>query len=212
MPQGPFRSLTPLVLASASPRRQRLLASLGLDFEVHPSRITEAPPAENADPGAYTAENASLKAAETSRHCRGHLVLGADTVVVCDGRILGKPVDEADAVSTLERLAGRTHEVVTACCLLRQADGAERRFQVRTRVSLSRPDAEQLRSYAATGEPMDKAGSYAIQGIGAFLVREIHGSYTNVVGLPLQEVCQALLELEAIRPADPEELRLSAPS
>nr|WP_181448036.1 Maf family protein [Dissulfurirhabdus thermomarina] len=191
-----------MILASASPRRRELLASLGLDFEVVPSQAPEPPPMAGERPDAYALRLARAKALDVAAPRPGALVIGADTIVVLGDRVLGKPRDAADAMATLTRLAGRTHVVITACCLA-GAGGAVREFAVETRVRLAHPGQEALAAYAAGGEPLDKAGSYAIQGAGAFLVERIEGSPSNVIGLPLKELAAALVELEAIRPASP---------
>jgi len=206
MVQGPFRNLERIILASASPRRQKLLASLGMAFEIQPSLVSEPPPAPGSDPVEHTMANACLKAEDIAGRAGSGIIIGADTVVVLEGEILGKPADSADALETLKRLSGQTHEVITGCCLIRAGGQSIRSFHVRTSVSMDRTPPALLHSYVATGEAADKAGSYAIQGVGAFLVREINGSYTNVVGLPLNEVCLALLAAGAIRYATPDEL------
>jgi len=206
MLQGPFRSRQNIILASASPRRQQLLSSLGLDFEVRPSRMTEDPPGPGEDPTEFVVRNARLKASDKADAKHGAVVLGADTVVVQDDRILGKPENPSESQRVLELLSGKTHAVITGCCLRQIPDGLEQTFHVRTDVRMAHTSPAFLRSYIATGEGTDKAGGYAIQGVGAFLVEAIHGSYTNVVGLPLTEVCRSLLELGAIRCAEPEEI------
>ncbi len=126
------------------------------------------------------------------------VILGADTVVVLDGEILGKPSDAAEALSFLTRLAGRTHEVITGCAVW--ADAALTTFAAHTRVTMWDCPPALLARYAASGEPLDKAGAYAIQGAGAFLVESIEGSWSNVVGLPVAELIQVLLEKNAVVP------------
>jgi septum formation protein len=170
-----------LVLASASPRRQNLLATLGLHFLVRPVDLDETPhPAE--PPALYVRRLAEEKAA--ARILPGELVLAADTTVVLDGEILGKPGDPAEARAMLSRLTGREHTVLTGVAV--EQLGRERRTVVEsTRVRIAALEAEEVAWYVATGEPMDKAGSYAVQGIGAMFVEAVQGDYTNVVGLPL---------------------------
>lgn len=178
-----------LILASASPRRRELLAGQGIVFDVRSSDIPEVPePGEVAE--AFTLRIAAEKAAAVAPSAPGAAVLAADTAVVLGGRILGKPADPDDARSMLRSLAGHTHEVITGVCLL--APTGTERFAVRTAVRFrSIPEAE-ISWYVGTGEPLDKAGAYAIQGRGGSFVEAIFGSYSNVVGLPLAETLAAL--------------------
>ena len=176
-----------LILASASPRRRELLSQLGIDFTVLPSLIPEvhpvAPPAE-----AITAV-ALAKARAVAHRVAGSpltVVLGADTEVVLDGRLLGKPRDAADAVRMLGELRGRTHEVITGVALVGAGEaGPEETTAVITRVRMAEYSEAQIEAYVATGEPLDKAGAYAVQGLGGRLVAEVDGCLSNVVGLPL---------------------------
>jgi septum formation protein len=194
-----------LILASSSPRRRDLLAGLGLRFAVRPVEVDETPaPGEEAR--SYVLRLAKEKAA--ARLEPGELVLAADTVVVLDGEILGKPADEAEARAMLARLSGREHTVLTGIALaggagialaggagialaggagIALADGSDgaRAAVEASRVRIAPMSAEEIAWYAATGEILDKAGSYAAQGIGAIFVAGIAGDYTNVVGLPL---------------------------
>lgn len=190
-------SPVPLILASASPRRRSLLEEQGIPFEVHVSGIEERPwPGE--PPASYALRNASDKA-RAVRAARGDSerarILSADTIVVLDDRILEKPVDAADAARMLESLSGRLHEVITGLVLL-EPDG-ERGRAVRTRVRFRTLSAGEIERYVASGEPMDKAGAYAIQGGAADFVAAIEGSYTNVVGLPVEQVGTWLLDDQA---------------
>jgi len=170
-----------LVLASASPRRAQILRELGVPFRVKVSHVDEALRA--GEDGAATVERLAREKASTVARGETLPVLGADTEVVCDGRILGKPRDAADARAMLSGLAGREHEVVTGLCLAR---GTRLHSAVeRTSVRFAPMNAQELSWYAATGEPLDKAGAYAVQGYGALFVEAIEGSYSNVVGLPL---------------------------
>lgn len=196
---GAFRTLAPLVLASASPRRQELLASLGLAFVIDSGNGEEPRPEPGETPEDYALRAAQAKARQVAKNHAGAVVLAADTIVVLDQDILGKPRDVADACAMLARLSGRIHQVVTGCCLIRPQDG-ERCFAVSSDVTMRRSTRAELAAYAATGEPLDKAGAYAIQGLGGFLVRRVEGSYTNVVGLPLSRVLEALLEWGVIVP------------
>jgi septum formation protein len=191
-----------IVLASASPRRQELLRNAGIAFTVHAANVSEAPQA--GESGRACAERlAREKALSVSRHHPDDFVLGADTVVVVGSEILGKPCDEADAIRMLRLLSGRPHQVTTGVCLMGPELGTENRklttgFQdVRsetTRVTMTAITAEEIRSYVATGEPMDKAGAYAIQGIASRWIPQIEGDYFNVVGLPVCLVYQMLLK------------------
>jgi septum formation protein len=176
-----------LVLASASPRRRQLLEMLHVPVLVHPANVQEIPLPGEA-PEAYARRLARDKA----RAVPGRLVLGADTIVVLDDAILEKPHDTEDALAMLQRLQGRTHHVVTAVCLV--ADGVERVRHDRTAVTFRAATAEYLRQYVATGEPLDKAGAYGIQGWGAALVERIDGDFFGVMGLPVRLVLDLLEE------------------
>ncbi|PTN32169.1 nucleoside triphosphate pyrophosphatase [Desulfonatronum sp. SC1] len=198
-----FRTLTPLVLASGSPRRKELLANLGLDFSIHPALTPEPAFTPGTDPEAFALDAAKAKAREVAALQPEAVVLAADTIVVLDGDVLGKPVDSGEALAMLERLAGREHVVITGCCLLDPKNDDEQHFAVRTTVWMQNFGPEVLAAYVATGEPMDKAGAYGIQERAALLVDRIQGSYTNVVGLPLAEVVQRLLNRSIITPHRP---------
>ncbi|MDF1551721.1 MAG: Maf family protein [Deferrisomatales bacterium] len=191
------------ILASASPRRRELLGALHMPFTVVPSHAEETLPVGLA-PAAAIEAVARIKADEVAgRVHQGCWVLAADTAVVLGDRVLGKPATRADAESMLRALAGRSHQVITAVALL-GPDVAEV-FSVTTDVRFRPLSLEQVRWYASLDEPYDKAGGYAIQGQGAFLVEAINGSYTNVVGLPMAEVVDHLeaagLALWGIAPA-----------
>ena len=200
-----FRMLQPLILASQSPRRSRLLLSAGVVFLAYPSGIDEPGPPNGgfgqASPAAIAEKCARLKAQSVSAAYPGAWVLGADTVVVIEGRICGKPADGAGAVRMLEILSGREHEVITGICLVGPAGKGCRIGSVVTRVSFKPLSKGEIEAYVRTGEPMDKAGAYGIQDRGAFLVRSVQGSYTNVVGLPLCEVIDWLMDENIIEPA-----------
>ncbi|MGC9195692.1 MAG: Maf family protein [Syntrophobacteraceae bacterium] len=200
-----FTMLQPLVLASQSPRRKSLLLCAGVSFEVRPSRIVEpVPPDGSLGPGGpceVAKKCACLKAQAVQTDFPCARVLGADTIVVLEGSIFGKPRDGAQAVRMLQSLSGREHEVITGMCLLGPSDRAPRVGCVTTRVTFKALTSAEIEAYVKTGEPMDKAGAYGIQDRGAFLVRSIQGSYTNVVGLPLCETIDWLLEEGIIQPA-----------
>ena len=196
---GPFQSCASLILASASPRRRVLLQDLGLEFEVIAARGEEKP-STGEMPEKFVLRAACDKAGTVARQHGSAWVLGADTVVVDGSRILGKPEDAEDALSVLLALAGRKHLVHTGYCLENLEEGVSVSRLVTTEVRFSSFSVEIARSYVATGEPLDKAGAYGIQGCGSFLVQGIDGSYSNVVGLPLAEVMQDLLHYEVVRP------------
>lgn len=177
--------MSEVILASASPRRHELLARICADYAIEPADIDETPRA-GEEPGAYVARLAREKALTVAARRSGAVVLGADTIVVLDGELLGKPVDEAHALRMVGSLCGRTHSVLTGVAWVR-GGGVVESGVVESRVHLREAGGEELRAYVATGEPMDKAGGYAIQGEAGSFVDSVEGSVTNVVGLPLQE-------------------------
>jgi septum formation protein len=174
-----------LVLASASPRRRQLLEMLGIPVTVRPSHVPEV-----RLPGEMPVPYAERLARAKALSVEGDLVLGADTLVVAGGEVLEKPADEADALRMLKRLQGRTHEVVTAVAL--SAKRSVRVMTDRTRVTFRPASDAMLSDYIATGEPMDKAGAYGIQGYGAALVEKIEGDFFGVMGLPVRLVLELL--------------------
>ena len=180
-----------LYLASGSPRRRELLTQIGVPFTALSAQIDETPFPEEP-PQAYVERLARGKAeAGLALLINQHAcVLGADTAVVLDGRILGKPLDEADALAMLLALSGREHEVLTAVAVANQ-QGCEA-LTVSSRVRFRPIQAHEAQAYWASGEPQDKAGSYAIQGLAAIFVEGLHGSYSAVVGLPLCETAELL--------------------
>lgn len=178
----------PLVLASASPRRQALLAQLGLRFQVDPADVDESPEPRES-PRTYVTRLAAQKAEAVAARHPGSLVLGADTTVALEEEVFGKPKDARDAKAMLLRLVGRTHRVLTAVATA----GTRRAIEVvETDVTFASVPEEALAFYAASGEPLDKAGAYALQGLGGFLVERIRGSHSNVIGLPLWETLRLL--------------------
>jgi len=198
-----------LVLASASPRRQELLRNAGIPFVVQSSNVAELPK-EGENPRACAERLARGKALAVFRQRPNDFILGADTIVIVDGQILGKPRDSADATRMLHLLSGRTHEVTTGVCLLApQANarlgtanrelrtGFEDTRSETTLVAIRALSDDEIRSYVATGEPMDKAGAYAIQGIASRWISRIEGDYFNVVGLPVALVYRMLREHKA---------------
>ena len=194
-----FSMLRPLVLASGSPRRRAFLESAGVSFTCMPASCPEPRPLPGEEPRAYALRSAASKARSVLESLPGTLkgaaVLAADTIVILPGEdgpsILGKPRDEEEALAMLCRLSGRSHEVATACCLA--MDEHIECFDDMTRVTFAPWPRSVLRAYAASGDPLDKAGAYGIQDGGAFLVRGIEGSWSTVVGLPLDLVLEQLL-------------------
>jgi nucleoside triphosphate pyrophosphatase len=184
-----------LVLASASPRRADLLATAGFDFDVHPADVDETP-RRDEPPDRYVVRLAldKLAAVAAAVDLAGRTILAADTTVVLDGRLLGKPADAGEAAAMLTALAGRTHEVITGLAL--RAGERTVTDAVTTRVRLLPLDADEVAAYVASGEPYGKAGAYAIQGRAARFVDHIEGSWSNVVGLPLAAVYAALRRLD----------------
>jgi septum formation protein len=188
-----------LILASGSPRRRALLGELGLPFAVVVSNEREVVDS-SLPPGMQAMALAERKAGAVAAGRADGLVLGADTIVVLDGDILGKPTDEADAARMLRRLAGRGHRVITGLALVDAATGEVDRAVVETTVHMRPLDAAEIAAYVAIGEPADKAGAYAIQGIGAALIDHHEGCFTNVVGLPLCAVARLLRDAEIAMP------------
>ncbi|MDI9441983.1 MAG: septum formation protein Maf [Firmicutes bacterium] len=177
-----------LILASQSPRRRDLLTQFGVDFSV---QILAAEEIEVGEPLSVAEINAVAKAVPVSNDNPDALVLGADTIVVLDGEILGKPADLVQAEQMLRRLSGREHSVTTAVALATGGQ-AVRVFSETTAVRFRHLDEREIRAYLATGEPLDKAGAYGIQGFGGLLVESIKGCYYNVVGLPLPKLAVEL--------------------
>jgi len=184
-----------LVLASASPRRQELLRNANIPFEVQPAHINEDPlPNELAKD--YAERLARQKAQAIAQQRPNVPVLGADTVVVIDNQILGKPADATDAARMLHLLSGRTHQVITAVCLA--VNGHHSVASESTQVTMSEISEQEIAAYISTGEPMDKAGAYAIQGIASRWIPRIEGDYSNVVGLPVALVYRMLQQAQLI--------------
>lgn len=195
----PFKTITPefpLILASASPRRKSLLEQIRIPFQVDASDMKEnhqgGGPAENARALALQ------KAQKVAAGKPDYWTLGADTIVVLGENILGKPRDPEEARFMLRQLSGREHEVITGLALLAPDGRTAHHESVSTRVKFKTLSQAEIEAYLATGEPFGKAGSYAIQGIGVFLVESIAGSYTNVVGLPLCALTRALVSCGAL--------------
>lgn len=197
--------MTRLILASASPRRAELIGQLGVDVVIEPADIDES--REPGESAADLVARLALTKAHTIARRRSieadEVVVGADTVVVLDGDVLGKPVDGPHAAAMLARLSGRSHQVMTGVALV--GPSTERCFVETTAVTFAELSAADITSYVAGGEPLDKAGGYGIQGGAGRFVLEVRGSYQNIVGLPVAQVADALAELRkaALKSAEP---------
>jgi septum formation protein len=181
-----------VILASASPRRRELLSLIFSGFRVLPSSFEESLVPSELAPADHVVYSATAKARDVASRFPDSMVIGADTIVVVDSQILGKPTDEQDAARMLAMLSGRTHEVYTGVAVI--LGEVERTGVECTEVTFRELSEESIRRYVATGEPMDKAGAYAIQGKGALLIKCISGCYPNVVGLPLYKLSALLSE------------------
>jgi septum formation protein len=187
-----------LILASRSPRRYELLKQISLDFEVIPSSILEENFIRDESPREHVIRLSEEKARDVGQKYPNAWLLGADTVVYIDGIILGKPKTHEEAVDMLRCLSGQEHSVLTGFSVLNASKGKGERGAVETAVKVKSLSPVEMEWYVQTGEPFDKAGAYAIQGIGSFMIESIRGSYTNVVGLPVCEVTEMLVRLGAI--------------
>jgi septum formation protein len=194
-----FTVCKPLILASASPRRQQFLTDLGLAFTCLPADIDETPLPGEA-PAAFARRMAQEKAAAIAAQHPESWILGADTVVTVDDQIIGKPKDAGHALEILRRLQGRSHQVITGLALVCQAENCAATLTESSEVAFAAFSDEVLAAYIRTGEPLDKAGAYGIQGKGAFLVCSVHGSCANVIGLPVSRCVSLLLEHSIIAP------------
>ncbi len=187
--------MTEFILASSSPRRRELLEQIGLKFSILAADADESVPDKKTPIRLYVQELAMLKAAACAKKIlknKNAVIIAADTVVTLDGEIFGKPRDEEDAGRMLRALSDRTHEVYTGYCVMRIRDGKTVCSAVKTDVTFKNLTDEKINRYIASGEPMDKAGAYGIQGIGSMMVSRIEGDYFNVVGLPLSALCDTL--------------------
>ena len=180
-----------LILASSSPRRRELLTSIGLEFDVIPSHVPEERSSGEA-PEEYVARLSREKAEAVAREHRDRWVIAADTTVLLDEELLEKPLDRADAARMLATIAGRTHIVYTGVTIQNVSQEHRDTRVAESEVRMLPLTARDIEWYVATGEPIDKAGAYAVQGVGAMFIDSIHGSYTNVVGLPLALLFQML--------------------
>jgi len=187
-----------IILASKSPRRKELLEQLGLTIAIVPSDIDEKSVLIK-DPGTYVQKLSGLKAKNIALLYPDDWVIGADTIVVVDDQVLGKPISNADAFGMLNRLNDRSHSVFTGFSIINQEKKIIVTQSIETTVCFKNLTQREIQWYVNTGEPFDKAGSYAIQGIGSFLVKHISGSHSNVVGLPVCEVFEVLINLNIIQ-------------
>ena len=181
-----------IILASKSPPRRYVMERAGLEFSVIPSGITEDSVSSDS-PESYARILAEYKAKDVSRTHPDSWVIGADTIVFIDNTILGKPGSPDEARKMLRRLSAKTHQVITGYCICCKAENRFFSDSIKTDVLFKELTDDEIQWYIHTGEPFDKAGSYAIQGLGTFLVKRINGSYTNVVGLPVCEIVEFLI-------------------
>jgi len=194
---SPISVRSPLILASASPRRKRLLKQIGLPFRVMTSRVNEAN--MDGDPEDICRILAEHKACRVRSKAEKSWILGADTLVAIENQVLGKPEDDEKARYMLRLLSGKEHRVITGFCILNPSGPIAHSGSVTTLVQVKKLTDKEIRAYIRTGEPYGKAGGYAIQGIGSFMVEAISGSYTNVVGLPLCALTKALVSAGALK-------------
>lgn len=178
-----------IILASSSPRRKELLTTAGIEFEIHVKEVDESIP-EGTLPADAAVMTAAKKAKAVASDFADCVVIGADTIVVCDDKILGKPHSHEEAVQMLRMLSGREHEVITGVCLIKNEE--IRSFAKISRVRFYKLTDDEINAYVATGESMDKAGAYGIQGLGCTLVESIEGDYFNIVGLPVAAVVREI--------------------
>jgi septum formation protein len=194
---SPIDETYPLILASASPRRKQLIDQMGIPNRVAPSRLQEKNSLEH--PEDLCRHLAVLKAREVSLREKAGWILGADTIVVVMDRVLGKPESPKDAERMLFLLSGKVHQVMTGFCILNPSGSVAHSESVSTAVCFKPLNEQEVAGYIRTGEPFGKAGAYAIQGVGAFMVESISGSYTNVVGLPMCALVKALVQCGALK-------------
>jgi septum formation protein len=197
MPFSFINEAYPLILASASPRRRQLLTQIQIPFRVVPGDVDESGTGDR--PEEMCLRLSEKKAIRVHSLTGPFWILGADSIVVVSDRVLGKPRDEADARQMLSLLSGKEHGVVTGFCILDPSGRIAHSEAISTTVRFKPLEDMEIEAYIRTGEPFGKAGAYAIQGIGAFMVKSISGSYTNVVGLPVCAVIRALIRVGAIQ-------------
>ncbi|MBM9536966.1 Maf family protein [Desulfobulbus alkaliphilus] len=193
-----FTTPCPLILASASPRRQEFLTQLGLSFHVQPAIIDETPRPGEA-PVQFAQRLATAKAESMASDQPQACIIGADTVVSLGTTLFGKPADQQEALTILKNLQGKTHLVTTGLAIICRQRDIKETTTVTSQVTFDTFPDPVLQAYIETGDPMDKAGAYGIQGQGAFLVRSITGSWSNIVGLPVNTLIRTLLRLELLQ-------------
>lgn len=192
-----FTARTPIVLASASPRRKELLGMLGFSFDIVTSDVEETS-VQAQTPQQYVRDVALLKARDVAKKCVGKTIIGADTIVVYEQALLHKPTSREEAIAHLQKLVNNRHHVMTAVAII-EANGTETTFVEETTVRFKDVSQALLEAYVDSGDPFDKAGGYGIQTSGALLVDRIEGDYNNVVGLPLATLTQTLLTLHLLK-------------
>lgn len=187
-----------IVLASGSPRRREILDQVGIKYEVKPSKKEEVITSTN--PSEVVKELSMMKAMDVAEKEDNCIVIGADTVVSNNGMILGKPKDEEDAKKMLADLSGKAHSVFTGVAIIKKENNTivTENFSVETKVKICEMTEKEISTYVATGEPMDKAGAYAVQGIFAQYIEGLEGDYYNVVGFPISAICKCLKKMDAI--------------
>ncbi|WP_282019939.1 Maf family protein [Planomicrobium okeanokoites] len=185
-----FKAQQPVVLASQSPRRRELLEMLGFDFRVIPSKKEEPKPDQFQNPLNYVINCAEMKAVDVAKKNPEAVVIGSDTIVVCDGEILLKPEDKKQAMATLRKLSGRSHEVITAVAI--KSGNSEMQFHETTEVTFFDLPDSWIEAYTNTDDPYDKAGAYGIQTLSGLFVEKINGDYNTVVGLPVARLARKL--------------------
>lgn len=193
----PISESNPLILASVSPRRRAILTEIGIPFEPVGSNVSEVD-CGDMNVADHACQMAKRKAESVQGSYRGRWILGADTIVVVNKRVLGKPRDTNDCRAMLLKLSGKSHRVITGFCVIDPKGTTAHVEAAVTRVKVNQLSDSEIEGYIRTGEPFGKAGAYAIQGIGAFMIERIDGSYTNVVGLPVYEVIRALVGCRAL--------------
>jgi septum formation protein len=186
--------MEPIILASASPRRSELLKQVGIPFRVQPVSVDENLGKLDGEPAEKAQQLAYMKALQVSKEVGAGIVLGADTIVVLEDEIFGKPIDKADAFSMLSKLSGREHFVITGISLIDMESGRSALGYELTKVRFAKLSERDIDAYIRTGEPFGKAGAYAVQGVGALLVEGMEGCYSNVVGLPIMRLRRMLEE------------------
>ncbi len=191
-----FTAVKPIVLASTSPRRKEILSLLGFPFAVVPSNVSEDLALENDDFEGYAQQLAAMKTQAVANEERGSIIIGADTIVVHEGKLYSKPESKEQAQTFLKELSGKTHTVITGVGIF--MDDKLRTFSVETKVTFRELDDMLINAYVESGDPMDKAGGYGIQTAGALLVEKIEGDYYNVMGLPIAKLTEYMRELAFI--------------